>query len=213
MHRASLTHDPSRGRRPSRIRRGFNIVELLIALAITGALLSATMVALDASFMAYQSTTEVASTHTVGRLMMYRMLTLIRSGQDFGPFPVNPQDSIVQSDFIEILTPPTAANPAGQILELRWVEADQALYVVVDPGLPGEAQYLLLEGVVRQDDPNNPGDYIRPFTLEYEVGRELHRATIDLTIVPDDNMSVELDGDNQEIIRMVASAMPRMAAY
>jgi hypothetical protein len=36
---------------------------------------------------------------------------------------------------------------------------------------------------------------------------------VDLAIVPDDNMSVELDGDNQEVIRLVASAMPRMSAF
>ena len=46
---------------PSR-RRGFNLVELLLALVISAALLTATMVALNASFMAYQATTEVAST-------------------------------------------------------------------------------------------------------------------------------------------------------
>ena len=36
---------------------------------------------------------------------------------------------------------------------------------------------------------------------------------MDITIVPDDNMSVELDGDNQQQIRLVASAMPRIEAY
>ena len=51
---------------------------------------------------------------------------------------------------------------------------------------------------------------IKPFTLYYEKGRTLYRATIDLAIVPDDNMSVELDGQNVEVIRLVASAMPRM---
>jgi len=66
-------------RRPRR-RRGFNLIEMLIALAITAALLSATMVALDASFMAYQTTTEVASTHTISRLVMLRLMTLIRTG-------------------------------------------------------------------------------------------------------------------------------------
>ena len=50
-----------------RRRRGFNLVELLIALAISATLLTATMLALAASFMAYQSTTEVASTHTLSR--------------------------------------------------------------------------------------------------------------------------------------------------
>ncbi len=179
---------------------------MLIALVITATLLTATMVALDASFMAYQATTEEASTHTISRLIMNRMLTLIRTGREFGPFPVNPQDSLVQDDFIQFLT------PNGEVLELRWVEVEEALYVIRDPGGLDEWN-LLLEGVVRQDDPDNPGEYIRPFTLEYKLGRQLYRATIDLTVVPDDNMSVTLDGDNQRVIRLVASAMPRTEVY
>ena len=189
--------------RRARLRRGFNLVEMLIAMSITTALMTATMIALDASFMAYQSTTEVASTHTIGRLVMLRMLTLIRTGQEFGPFPINPQDSILESNSIEFVT------PGGQILELRFVEDEQALYVIRDPG-GANLQDLLLAGVIPQYD---GVDLIPPFTLEYERGRRLHRATIDLTIQPDDNMSVDLDGDNLEQIRLVASAMPRIEAY
>jgi prepilin-type N-terminal cleavage/methylation domain-containing protein len=195
--------------RPRR-RRGFNLVEMLIALAITAALLSATMVALDASFMAYQTTTEVASTHTVSRLAMLRLMTLIRTGQEFGPFPINPQDSLVESAEIEFLTP----GPPSQLIRIEWFEtpdgahpAANALYVVVDGGTP----QLLLEGVIPAFDEFDV--QIMPFTLEYELGRRLYRATVDITIVPDDNMSVELDGDNQQQIRLVASAMPRIEAY
>ena len=189
--------------RRARLRRGFNLVEMLIAMSITTALMTATMIALDASFMAYQSTTEVASTHTIGRLVMLRMLTLIRTGQEFGPFPINPQDSILESNSIEFVT------PGGLVLELRFVEADQALYVIRDPD-GANLQDVLLEGVIPQYDGI---DLIPPFTLEYERGRRLHRATIDLTIQPDDNMSVDLDGDNLAQIRLVASAMPRIEAY
>jgi prepilin-type N-terminal cleavage/methylation domain-containing protein len=189
-------------------RRGFNLVEMLIALAITAALLSATMVALNASFMAYQATTEVASTHTIGRLALLRMMTLIRTGQDFGPYPFNPQDSIVESSEIEFLT------PGQQYVRIEWFETPDgahpvgnALYVVVDGGSPE----ILLEGVMPAFD--DLGNQIPPFTLEYELGRKLYRATVDITIVPDDNMSVDLDGDNTEQIRLVATAMPRIEAY
>ena len=197
-------------------RGGFNLIEMLIAMAITSALLSATMVALDASFMAYQTTTEVASTHTISRLAMLRMMTLIRTGQEFGPFPINPQDSIVESTEIEFLT------PTGQLVRIEWFEtpdADHAvgnaLYVAVG-NLVGnvvvwEDPQLLLEGVIPAFDEFNL--QIAPFTLEYEFGRKLYRATVDITIVPDDNMSVELDGNNQQEIRLVASAMPRIEAY
>lgn len=190
------------GARRRRIaRRGFNLVEMLIALAITAALLTATMVALDASFMAYQSTTEVASTHTIGRLTMHRILALIRTGVEFTPVPGDPRDSICESDYLDIRT------PDGAIISIEWREGEEALYVVVD----GESA-LLLEGVIAQYDPDT-GDQIPPFTLEYELGNILHRATVDFAIVPDDNMSVDLDGDSQDTIRLVASAMPRMSAF
>ena len=188
-------------RRRSRSRRGFNLVELLIALSISAALLTATMVALDASFMAYQSTTEVASTHTVGRLAMHRMLSLIRTGTDFGPFPIDPRDSIVESDVIDFIT------PEGDLVSLEWNEDDETIYVVVN-----DVPFPLIEGVVAQFDPDT-GTQISPFTLEFERARTLYRATIDLAIVPDDNMSVQLDGVNEQSIRLVASAMPRGTAF
>jgi prepilin-type N-terminal cleavage/methylation domain-containing protein len=195
-----------RTRSPRRPRRGFNLVELLMALAISAALLSATMVSLDASFMAYQTTTEVASTHTIGRLTMNRLLTLIRTGTEFAPFPNDPRDSIVESDFIQFRT-----GDAGDIMTIQWIETDpvlqnNSLYVVIDGN-----EHLLLEGVVAQTD--DDGDPIMPFTLEYERGLELYRATIDLAIQPDDNMNVDLDGNYQQTIRLVATAMPRTTAF
>jgi prepilin-type N-terminal cleavage/methylation domain-containing protein len=196
----------SRPRRDAHARRGFNLVELLIALAISAALLTATMAALNASFMAYQSTTEVASTHTIARLSLHRILALIRNGTEFGPLPADPRQRIRESTFLDIRMPSTEAYPQGQVISLEWDEVTEALYVVVD----GES-YPLLEGVT-QTDPDT-GDTIAPFTLEYELGYQLYRATIDLTIVPDDDMSVELDGDNQQVLHLVASAMPRGTAY
>jgi prepilin-type N-terminal cleavage/methylation domain-containing protein len=186
------------------VRRGFNLVELLIALGITATLLTATMVALDASFMAYQNTTEVASTHTISRLALHRMLTLIRTGTEFAPPPDAPHERIKESTFIDFLT------PGGEIVSFEWEEADEALYVRV--GGPGEPRYLLLEGVMAQEFPaGHPraGEQIPPFTLEYERGRVLYRATVDLMIEPDDNMRMDIEGDRAETIHLVATAMPR----
>ncbi len=187
-------------------RCGFNLVELLIALAISAALLAATMTALDASFKAYQMTTEVASTHTVSRLTIERVQALIRTGQEFGPFPVNPKDSIVTSDYISFRT------PSGTIVSLIWEPDDEALYLET-PSSPSGG-YLLMEGVVTPtDDEGEPIPNYHPFTLEYELGRKLYRATIDLAVIPDDNMSVQIEGENTQIIRLVASVMPRAIAY
>ncbi len=213
MNRATPCRRQSR-RAPRGQRRGFNLVELLIALAISAALLAATMVALDASFTAYQSTTEWASTHTISRLTMHRMMALIRTGVTFGPVPINPNDSLVQENYIEIIM------PSDQYVKLEWVEipdtdhpVGNALWVQVDDDPPR----LLLEGVVRQEviDPDTGLPVpVAPFTMEYELGRKLFRATIDLMVIPDDNQSVTIEGDNSDqVIRLVASVMPRMAAY
>ncbi|MCZ6836313.1 MAG: prepilin-type N-terminal cleavage/methylation domain-containing protein, partial [Planctomycetota bacterium] len=191
------------------LRRGFNLVELLIALGITATLLTSTLVALDASFVAYQRTTEEASTHTIARLAMHRMLTLIRTGQEFGPFPANPTITTVESNFIDFV------NVNGQGMSLEWVEnptagrpVGEALYVVLfDVNGVEQAAHLLLEGVVAQTDAN--GDPVPPFILDYELGRIVNRVRIDMMIVPDDNASLEIEGDRPQFIRLVASAMPR----
>src|SRR5690606_2285844 len=68
-------------------RRGFSLIEMLVALAITSALLSASLAALDTSFKSYQMTSQSASTHVVTRIVMHRMRSMIRVGTEFGPFP------------------------------------------------------------------------------------------------------------------------------
>jgi prepilin-type N-terminal cleavage/methylation domain-containing protein len=189
----------------ARHRRGFNLLEMLIALAISAVVLTATMVALDASFKAYQATTEYASTHTVSRLAMHRMLGLIRTGDEFGPFPIDPTDTTVESDEIQFRT------PTGGVMTLRWDSLTEELQVET-----GGNTYTLLEGVVARYDPPNSADEadrIKPFTLEYVLGRNLYRATIDLTVVPDDNLSTQMDGTNSDEIRLVASTMPRVNAF
>ncbi len=223
MNRATLyRRQPRRALRGQ--RRGFNLVELLIALAISAALLAATMVALDASFTAYQSTTEWASTHTISRLTMHRMMALIRTGVTFGPVPINPNDSLVQENYIEIIM------PSDQYVKLEWVETPDGDHAVgnalwVEVGTleadgtitVSDPPRLLLEGVIKQEviDPDTGLPVlVPPFTMEYELGRKLFRATIDLVVIPDDNQSVTIEGDNSDqIIRLVASVMPRMAAY
>jgi len=65
-----------------RRRRGFSLVEVLIALAITGTLLTASLAALDASFKSYKLTTEGASTNVVTRLVMQRLMAMIRTPGD-----------------------------------------------------------------------------------------------------------------------------------
>lgn len=207
----STTIKPSCSLRRSGPRRGFNLIEMLISLAITAVIMVATMVAIRASFMAYQSTTEVASTNSIARLAMHRMLAMIRTGQDFlGPYPDDPNDLLLESTYIELVTP----EPDNDQIRIEWIETPDAshpvgnaLYASINGGNPD----AILEGVIATVD--GGGNPIVPFTLEYVAGRQLAQVTIDLTIVPDDNMSVTLDGQNTATIRLIASTKPRITAY
>ncbi len=182
-------------------RRGFNLIEVLIALAITATLLTATLAALDASFRAYQATTEEVSTQSIGRIVMHRMLTLIRTGTDFGPFPEDPRVTTIQSDFIQFRT------QNEEVVTISWDRnRKQLLYE-----LEGQAAVELLDGVVGTTDAQ--GVLQSPFTLSYENGRQLYRATIDLTVEPNEVIQLDIEGDRARTIRLVGSAMPRIEAF
>jgi prepilin-type N-terminal cleavage/methylation domain-containing protein len=182
-------------------RRGFNLIEVLIALAITATLLTATLAALDASFRAYQATTEEVSTQSIGRIVMHRMLTLIRTGTDFGPFPEDPRVTTIQSDFIQFRT------QNEEVVTISWDRnRKQLLYE-----LEGQAAVELLDGVVGTIDAQ--GVLQSPFTLSYENGRQLYRATIDLTVEPNEVIQLDIEGDRARTIRLVGSAMPRIEAF
>ena len=194
--------DSRRQRRSIAVRRrGFNLVEVLIALAITASLLTATLVALDASFRAYQSTTEEVSTQSIGRIVMHRMLTLLRTGTEFGPYPADPRVSRIRSDYIEFRT------QEDEVVTIRWDRANEVLTYQIE----GQAPVELLDGVVGTED--EEGNLQEPFTLEFEQGRRLYRASIDLTVEPNDVIELSIEGDQARRIRLVGSAMPRLEAF
>ncbi len=191
----------ARRRRPApQAHRGFSLVEMLVALAITSALLVSTLVALDASFRAYQKTTEQASTHVVGRIVLHRVMALVRNGAGFGPLPDDPRDRYVASDEILFL------DDKDRLIAVRLDRAAEALLLRVDDG----EEQLLLEGVRGPVD--EAGRPLGAFTLEYENGARLVRALVDLTVDADDNASLAIEGDQTVPIRLVGSTAPRRLA-
>jgi prepilin-type N-terminal cleavage/methylation domain-containing protein len=191
--------------------RGFSIVEMLIAIAITASLLTATLAAFDASWRSYRYTTEAASSHVVSRIVVTRLLTLIRTGSEFGPFPDDVLDAAqnpLTSNSLEFVTEADRAAGNGHITR---VERRAAL----DPDGPFELWYVVLDNT--QDPPTiveqrpllrNVSEAM--FILEYEPGPRLVRATIDLTVNPNDDQAVAVKiGEATPTIRLVASAVPR----
>ncbi|MFW5653778.1 MAG: PulJ/GspJ family protein [Planctomycetota bacterium] len=192
-------------RRPGqhrRNRRAFSIIEVLIAMSISAMLLSSVMMALQASFRAYQATTESASRHTIARLMMHRVLGLVRTGEQFGPFPNNViVQPIISSDYMEFL------SATGEIIRIEYRPDDETIFLIQDPGGSSPNEQILITGVVPQFDVG--GTRVKPFRLHYGLGPSLYRATIDLMIAGDPDVQLTIEGDDVPPLRMVASTMPR----
>lgn len=190
-------------RRPAPSRRGFSVMELIVALAISAMLLSASLVALDASFRAYRRTTEEASTHTVSRLAMHRILALVRTAEWVGPLPEDPLDSERHSDEIEVRT------RDGRTMTIRWDREGRRLMLSTDPPVAeGLDEMELLGGVSARTLPD--GSAVPPFRLRYEDGWRVTRVTVDLAIRPDASQATAIAGASSDEIRLVGSASPRV---
>ena len=186
--------------------RGFSLVEVLIALTITATLLTATLAALDASFKSYSVTSESASTHVVSRIVMQRMMALIRNGEQFGPYPVNPINTpMIESDWMEFVS---YSNPVSGIqrittLARQGTEGDYTLVYTLS---------TYQDGVLQSEDsrPLITGLTLLNFMMEYDVGPTLRRVTVDMVVQPNDLQDAAVtSGLEAPTIRMVASASPR----
>ena len=200
----------SRTRKPA----GFSIAELLIAIAIVSVVLSGALVALDASFRGYQATADGASTHVVSRLVMHRMVAMVRTGEEFGPFPsdvLDPDQNPIRSNFIEFVSfedPDTGERQITRLETRADPDSDEGLdtlwfqLTTIDPdsGEPTVVERPLLNNVVNLT-----------FELEYGIGPSLKRATIDFSVMPTDDLTEVQVTDRVERppMRMVASATPR----
>ena len=194
-----------------RRRGGFSMVEMLIALTISSLLLSACLVALDSSFKAYETTTESASTHVVSRLVMHRMMAMIRQGEEFGPYPIGVvTPTKIDSTYIEFVSLQDDMTGERQVTRIEKAADPQVQNTFV-------LQYRRWDYVNGTLVQSFTHPLIRnlkeaKFTLEYDIGPRLTRATVDLTIKPDDittNATAIATDLHTPTLRLVASASPR----
>jgi prepilin-type N-terminal cleavage/methylation domain-containing protein len=207
-----LNSNTSAARR-AHARGGFSIVELLVALMISSLLLSSTLAALDASFKTYKATTESASSHVVARMVMHRVTTMIRTGEDFGPYPLNPiQDPVLIPDPPEIEFVTSRDEASGEDTVVRLERRDAPVGSVA----PYELWYIQTQ-VLDGNPVGEPAEFPLinnvqnvTFTLYYDVGPRLQHATVDLTIHPDDLEDAAIAaGLESASMRMVATISPR----
>jgi len=186
-------------------RRGLSLVEMLAALAISAMLLTATMVALDASFMAYADAAEQASTQAATRMITHRIVTLIRTSTAHGPLeadagmtpPVTISGHKVTSHFIDVL------DQNDNIIRIEHRVDDQQLWMIITPAAGGTAvEHPLIGGVTQCI-----------FTSVRRMNDEglfvLERTTMNLTVQPDDDATLALENGHAMPVRVIVSTMPR----
>lgn len=216
----------------------FSLVEMLIAMAISSMLLTAALVALDAMFKGYKQTTESASTHVVSRIVMNRLLGMMRTGSEFGPFPadvLNSNQNPLAANYFEFVSErdedgfpiaitrieyrrpgePASLQSWGVIVGPPESEPDPDEPILVEG--PGELWYVLIDPndgdpVIEQQHPLLSGVRSAVFTLHYDIGPKLVRGTIDIIIEPNDSLDLTIGADAiPQTVRLVASAMPRQS--
>lgn len=192
--------------------RGLSLVELLISLAITAMLLTATMVAIDVSFQAYAAAAESASTQTATRMVINRLLTLVRTSTAHGPLLADPTDTppvvlladgeTLESYYLALL------NEQGDLIRIEYRDATHAttpneLWMVMDPAGGGaQIQQPIMGGVT-------DAKFFTTRRLDKDGVLVLQRGTIDLTVEADEDNSLALEGAGLPPIRAIASTMPR----
>jgi len=187
------------------------MVELLVALSISAMLLTAMLSALDSAWRSYKHTTESASTHVVSRIVMHRLLAMIRTGSDFSPYPADttdPAQNPLATNTLEFVTEADRAAGNGRITRIERRD---------DATQPGSYELWLvyLDGATTPPTVTDQYPLLRDvreavFVLEYDTGPRLRRATVDLTIEPNDFADIRTGLDTESpVIRLVASAGPR----
>ncbi len=177
---------------------------MLLSLAIAAVLLTATMVAIDASFQAYSTATAQASTQVATRMVAHRLLTLLRTSTAHGPllasgdltWPVTLNGTTLTSDFIELL------DTDGDIVRIEYRDDTNELWYIENPDDVDPDEQPLLVGVTAVDFTSNR-------RLDGTGTWVLDRATVDITVVPGADNSLTLENATVTPIRVIASTTPR----
>jgi len=215
-----------------RARRAFSMVEMLIAMSISASIMTATLVAFDAMFKVYSTATDSASNHVVARIAVNRLLGMIRTGSEFGPFPNDVLDSDanpLKSDYFEFASRISDDGAIAEVTRVEFRYPDEPPLLRTwgasedPPGLPddmevegpGELWIVLIdvESGVEQEFMMLSEVRSAEFTLRYDIGPKLIKGTVDIIFEP--TLAVD-DGvwtpATPGTVRLIASAMPRRSA-
>ena len=190
------------------VRRGVGLAEMLVALAISAALLSAVAVAIDASFKAYKINQEHSDLTQRARLAVHRITTMIRQTESHAPattaltaqFATGATVTDTGVSMMDNSDPPKAVT-------FKYEPANQRLVAVFDG-----RTHPLCEGVVgfsvRLEPMRSPRSIRTGGSWDL-----LRRATILITVRSNDSTALKGEGIGDQQVTISASAMPRRNAW
>lgn len=112
---------------------GFTIVELLVALAITGLLLAAVAVAFNASAINYRENEDIFKTINNARQALFRITTQLRTANAVDPNAPANECSIITAK--------------GEDITYRFESSENKLYLVTNDGV-SDSNYVLCDNVI-----------------------------------------------------------------
>jgi prepilin-type N-terminal cleavage/methylation domain-containing protein len=192
-------------------RRGVGLVELLVALAISAALLTSVAVAVDASFKAYAANQANAQLTQRARLTVNRLMVYIRSTTQHLP-----DDDAAQDDFENGLVCNASAirmmldDSNGVIFRQESNELKYVPFTITGGVLTENTARTLLTGVGTGDfnvtfEPQRSAQAIKT-GAKYD---QLKRATITLTLHNDAKTTVSGEQTTDHSVTFSTSVMPR----
>ena len=185
-------------------RRGLAVVELLIALSISGMVLVAVAMCVDASFRAYSINQEQSDLMQRSRLAMHRVLTTNRTTDAHEPSDATAKagfmmGSVVVDSGIKML------DASESEITFKLNPTNGLLTATDGTG----AEYVVLRGVEKFEikfEPMRSQDAVRRGELGYD---RLRRATVLLTVRTAGN-SVDIDESvASQSVTLSSSAVPR----
>lgn len=191
------------------LRRGLGMVELLVALAISAALLTAVAVATHASFQSHAINMETSDVMQRARVALHRMLTDIRNSEAHAVDPdPNSADNarLKKGENVEHVSS-IALYDVDKTLYWYRKAGDQVL-VDVEPAGGPRLTHVLLRGVEAFDvtlEPLKSAD-ARRFNTDHD---QLKRATILLTVKSFGQMNEAGDNGASATVTFSSSVVPR----
>jgi hypothetical protein len=183
------------------------LVELLVALAISAALLTAVAVATDSSYRAYAINEEHSNLLQRGRLGLNRLLTHIRTCKEHQPINATPITNFTNGVTITD-TGISMLTETGEQIDVEFSPVSNTVTMTRDGG----DAHVLVRGVVAfqvKMEPMKSAASIRAGG-DYDL---LRRATVLITLETNGNLADIDETKNGQIVTLSSSVMPRRNAW